>query len=97
VALRLEHGGDFGAASRGDQRVGTVQRVALAHAPLQHHADAQHVAQEQRMGFDEHALAVRVRLADDRHRAEQAVRIRVGHGARFGRAGGGHDVHVARL
>ena len=97
VVLGLDDGG-FGRAANGrDDRVATVQRVALAQPALQHHADALEVAQEQAVRFHQHALALGVRQADHRCRPEQAVRIGVGHGSRLGCPCLGRDLGVARL
>ncbi len=97
MALRLDHDGFGGTAHRRDDGIAQVQRMTLAQAALQLHGDALQVGQEQAIGFDQHALAFGVRLAGHGYRAEQAVRIGIGHRACLGRAGLGQHLGVARL
>ena len=72
------------------------KRIALAVAALQVHADAEHVAEEQRVGLDQHRLASRMRLAQHRRAAEQARRVAGLDRARLGRARLGDVADVAR-
>ena len=73
VALGLDDRGRVGAAHVGDDGIAAVEAISLAQAALQHHANAQQIAQEEAVGLHEHALAVRVGQARDWRGAQQAV------------------------
>ncbi len=84
------------AAHRRDRRIAAVERVTLAVVALQPDAQAQQVVQEQGVGFDQHRLAFRVRLARYRRGGNQAGRETGLHRATFGRTGGSPELGVAR-
>ena len=97
VALRLDDGRFGRTARRRDDGVAAVQAVALAVGALQLHAHAEHVGEEERASIDQDALALGVRQARHRRAAQEAGREGAGHRSRFGRAGLGVGIGVARL
>jgi hypothetical protein len=72
VVLRLHFQRLRRTAHRGDGAVARVQAVALAEGPLQLHAHAQQIAEEQAVGLDQDRLALRMRLAGHHEAAQQA-------------------------
>ena len=79
----------------GDRRIARVERVALAIAALQIHAEAEQVGEEQRVRLDQHRLALGLGQAQHRRAREQAGRIGGLDRERFRRSGPGEVADVA--
>ena len=95
VVLHLDHREVGRTAHTRDGRVAHIEPIALAVGALQLRADAQHVADEDARCVDQDRFRLRMRLARDGRAAEQAVRERRLHRARFRRTGLGNEVGVA--
>ncbi len=95
VVRRDGKSGQVGAVvNRREARVAGVERVGDAVGGLERGRPAGQVGQQQRIELDQHRLPLRMRLAGDGHRAEQAVAGRFAHGARDRRAGRGQELRV---
>ena len=96
VAGHLEHHQIGLGADPIDARVAGVKAVALAETPAQAHAQAEHVVDEQAIGFHQHRLALRVRGAGHRRAGQQAGREGGRHRPRLRRARLGDELAVHR-
>ena len=79
-----------------DSGIARVEGISLAEGALERAVGAGDVGEQQHIGFDQNRLAIRVRLAHNRRRGEQAVGKRFAHRARLRRIRLREVIRVAR-